>query len=53
MTQVPDVFVAVTLEIKISQLVILPNVKKGKVLTCTPWRDKGSVPLTMPFGYNK
>jgi dUTPase len=41
MTQAPGAFVAVSLEIKIAQLVILPNVKKGKVLTHTPWRDGG------------
>jgi dUTPase len=38
MTQAPGVFVAVSPEIKIAQLVILLNVKKGKVLTHTPWR---------------
>jgi dUTPase len=41
MTQVLVAFVAVTPEIKITQLVIFPNVKKGKVLTHTPWRDGG------------
>jgi dUTPase len=40
-TQAPGVFVAVSPEIKIVQLVILPNVKKGKVLTHTPWRAGG------------
>jgi dUTPase len=34
-------FVAVSPEIKIAQLVILPNVKKGKVLTHNPWTDGG------------
>jgi hypothetical protein len=41
MMQAPGVFVAVAPEIKTAQLVILPNVKKGKVLTHTPWRDGG------------
>jgi hypothetical protein len=41
MTQAPGAFVAISLEIKIAQLVILPNVKKGKVLTHTLWRDGG------------
>jgi hypothetical protein len=35
MTQAPGVFVAASLEIKIAQLVILLNVKKGKGLTHT------------------
>jgi hypothetical protein len=34
-------FIAVFPEVKIAQLVNLPNVKKGKVLTHTPWRDGG------------
>jgi hypothetical protein len=41
MIQAPGAFVAVSLEIKIAQLVILPNVKKGKVLTHILWRDGG------------
>jgi dUTPase len=41
MTQAPGAFVAVSPEIKIAQLAILPNVKKGKVLTHTLWRAGG------------
>jgi dUTPase len=41
MTQAPGIFVAVSPEIKVAQLVILLHVKKGKVLTHTPWRDGG------------
>jgi dUTPase len=41
MAQAPGAFVTVSLEEKIAQLVVLPNVKKGKVLTRTPWRDRG------------
>jgi dUTPase len=41
MTQAPRAFVAVSPEIKIAPLVILPNVKKGKVLIHTLWRDGG------------
>jgi hypothetical protein len=41
MTQAPGAFVAVFLEEKIAQLVILPNVNKGKVVTHTLWRDGG------------
>jgi hypothetical protein len=37
----PRAFIAVSPEIKTAQLVILPNVKKDKVLTHTPWRDGG------------
>jgi hypothetical protein len=40
-TGAPGAFVAVSPEEKIAQLVILPNVKKGEVLTHTPWRDGG------------
>jgi dUTPase len=40
MTQAPDVFVAVSLEIKIAQLVIPLNMKKSKVLTHI-WRIGG------------
>jgi dUTPase len=52
-TQAPGAFVAVSLEIKIAQLVILPNVKKSKMLTHTLWRVEHSVPLIMSTGYNK
>jgi dUTPase len=41
MTQALGVFIAVYLEIKIAQLVILPNVKKGNVLTHSLWREGG------------
>jgi hypothetical protein len=41
MTETPGALVAVSLEIKTAQLVILPNVKKGKVLTHNPWTDGG------------
>jgi hypothetical protein len=41
MTQAPGAFVAVSPEIKIAQLAIHPNVKKGKVLTHTLWRAGG------------
>jgi hypothetical protein len=41
MTQAPGAFIAVSREIKIAPLVIVPNVKKGKVLTHTLWRDGG------------
>jgi dUTPase len=37
LTQAPAVFFTISPEIKIAQLVILPNVKKGKVLTHIPW----------------
>jgi dUTPase len=49
----PGAFVMVSPEAKIAQLVILPNVKKGKVLAHTPWKDGELVPLIMPTGYNK
>jgi dUTPase len=41
MAQAPDAFVPVFRENKIAQLLILPNVKKGKVLAHTLWRDRG------------
>jgi hypothetical protein len=41
MTQASGVFVAISPEIKITQLVILPNMMKGKVLTHTPWTAGG------------
>jgi dUTPase len=41
MTQASGVFVAVSLKIKIAQLVILPNTKKSRVLSHTLWRAGG------------
>jgi hypothetical protein len=41
MTQAPSAFVAVSPEMKIAQLVILPNVKKGKVFIHNLWGAGG------------
>jgi hypothetical protein len=41
MAQASGAFMTVSPEEKIAQLVILPNVKKGKVLAHILWRDGG------------
>jgi dUTPase len=41
LAQAPQTFVAIAPTDKIAQLVLFPNIKKGKVLTPTPQEDKG------------
>jgi dUTPase len=41
LAQAPQTFVALAPTHKIAQLVLFPTIKKGKVLTPTPHRDKG------------
>jgi hypothetical protein len=53
MTQTLGAFVAVSPKAKITQLVILPNVKKSKVLTHTPWRDGGFSSSDHAYWYNE
>jgi hypothetical protein len=52
MAQAPCAFVTVSKEEKNSASGILPNVKKGKVLIHTPWRDGGFSSSEHAYWYN-